>query len=215
VTEHGPVRLAGRRPSGVSRRRLVVVALAGLPPLALAVAGITHPGSLTPATAGYWRDLHVALLPVFPLLGLAPWLLVRDRGAALRWVTGLLGYTFAAFYGALDVLAGIGAGAEESNRAGDLAIGTLFHQADLLARVGVRAYLAATVLAAATAIGAAKPARLRVVAGAGAVLTVSAAVSFQHSHIFWPRGVVTMLGLAAGWVCLAWALTAPADGRTA
>lgn len=191
------------------------MALVGLPPLGLAAAGITHPGSLTPATAGYWRDLHVALLPVFPLLGLAPWLVVRDRGAVLRWVTGLLGYIFAAFYGALDVLAGIGAGAAETNRAGDLAIGTLFHQADLLARVGVRAYLAATVLAGAAAIGTAKPPPLRLVAVAGAVLTVSAAVSFQHSHIFWPRGVVTMLGLAAGWACLAWAVTATADGRTA
>jgi hypothetical protein len=201
--------LADRRAAaGAGRRRLATVALAALPPLTLAAAGITHPANLTPATGAYWRDLHIALLPVFPLLGLAPWLVVRGRGAVLRWLAGLLGYVFAAFYTALDVLAGIGAGAQETDAAGDRAVGILFHQADLLATVGVRAYLAAAVLAAAATIGTARPAALRLAAIAGAVLTVSAAVSFQHSHIFWPRGVLTMLVLAAGWACLAWPASA-------
>lgn len=36
----------------------------------------------------------------------------------------------------------------------------------------------------------------------GAVLTVAAAVSFLDSHIYWPRGVVTMVVLALGFLLL-------------
>ncbi len=37
----------------------------------------------------------------------------------------------------------------------------------------------------------------------GAALVVAAAVSFLNSHIYWPRGVVTMVCLGVGWAFLA------------
>jgi hypothetical protein len=203
----------------------VTVACVGVPPLALAIAGTTHPGSLTPASADSWRDLHVWLLPVFPLLGLGPWLVVHQLGPVLRWVTGLLGYVFAAFYTALDVLAGVGAGAAEASGTGELAVATLFHEADVLAAIGVRAYLVATVIAAAAAVLVVARAGRRTrrapavpwIAGlAAAAIVVGAAVSFVDSHIFWPRGVLTMAALAVGWSGLAWLTAgAPAAARSA
>jgi len=52
-------------------RRGQALAAAG-PGLALSVLGAFHPAQLTPATAAAWWQLHVVLLPVFPLLGAAP-----------------------------------------------------------------------------------------------------------------------------------------------
>jgi len=51
-------------------RRGQALAAAG-PGLALSVLGAFHPAQLTPATAAAWWQLHVVLLPVFPLLGAA------------------------------------------------------------------------------------------------------------------------------------------------
>jgi hypothetical protein len=174
-----------------------------LPPLALAIAGLFHPIYLTNASAMRWHDLHVVLLPVFPLLALGPWLLGRRHGRVLGAITGLLGYTFATFYTALDVLAGIGAGALQERRLGGTV--ALFGQADALARVGTWAYLGATVLAAVA--GCLVSRRRSVVALisclAGTVLVVAAAWTFRTSHIFWPRGVLAMLALAVGWAALA------------
>lgn len=191
-------------------RTAVVAAVVVVPPLLLAAASLVHPGALTAGTAARWRDLHVALLPVFPLLGLAPWLVARRAGRALSWLTAGLGYTYAAFYTALDVLAGIGAGTLRA-RVGDTpAIGALFTEANDLAAVGVWSLLAATVAAAVVALrrgGAALP---------GAVLVVVAATVFLDSHIFWPRGGLAMLALATGWALILWATrsTAPlAAGR--
>ena len=65
---------------------------------------------LTAQSAEYWRNLHIGILPIFPLLGFAPWLVVRGRDATLSWIVGVLGFLYAAFYTGLDVLAGIGAG---------------------------------------------------------------------------------------------------------
>ena len=39
----------------------------------------------------------------------------------------------------------------------------------------------------------------------GTVVLAVAGWSFVDSHIFWPRGVVTMLGFAAGFGLLSWA----------
>jgi hypothetical protein len=68
------------------------VVLVALPGLALAGAGIGHPGYLDASTAQMRWPVHVALLPVFPLLGaVGTWssllatvvtggLLIRRRG---------------------------------------------------------------------------------------------------------------------------------------
>ena len=69
----------------------------------------------------------------------------------------------------------------------------------------VPAGLTAIVLASALVI---RHAGLRALPGA--VIAVIAAVSFVDSHIFFPRGVITMLGLAIGWTWLALASSGPA-----
>lgn len=142
----------------------------------------------------------MALLPVFPLLGLAPWLVARHAGRALSWLTALLGYTYAVFYTALDVLAGIGTGAVR-DRVGDTpAIAVLFVQANDLATVGVWSLLVATVTAAVVALRRGGAAALP-----GAALVIAGATVFLDSHIYWPRGGLAMLALAAGWALIAWA----------
>src|SRR6186713_1678765 len=94
-----------RRPSTID-----LLLVAG-PPLLLAGLGLAHPMDLTADSAGRWRDLHTVLLPIFPLLALGPWLIVRAEHWSVRWLVGLLGFVYAVFYTALDVLAGIAAGA--------------------------------------------------------------------------------------------------------
>ena len=58
--------------------RAVRLAAVTLPPLVLAVAGATHPMDLTAATAHHWLVMHVLLVPVFPLLGVAVWVLLVE-----------------------------------------------------------------------------------------------------------------------------------------
>ncbi len=70
----------------------------------------------------------------------------------------------------------------------------LFATGNALSLVGVWAYLAATVLAAAVAL-----LRSGLRALPGATVVVAASWSFLGSHVYWPFGVLTMLGLALGW----------------
>jgi hypothetical protein len=182
-------------PSSRSRTAAVLVAVA-LPPLALAAAGLSHPSSLTDATAMHWRDMHIALLPVFPLLAIAPILLTRRHDRRLGILAVVLGFAYAVCYQALDILAGIAAGALEME--GGQGVITMYALADGIVVTGVWAYVAATVLASALVI---RHAGWRALPGAA--IAVVAAVSFVDSHIFFPRGVITMLGLAIGWTWLA------------
>ena len=181
-------------------RTLLLLAVAG-PPLLLAGLGLAHPAHLTGGTADAWKDLHVVLLPVFPLLALAPWLLTRGEHRAVRWAAIGLGYAYAVLYTALDVLAGIGAGALQQAGAVDQKR-FLFAEGNDLADFGVWAYLLSASLAAAVALR-----RSRLAALPGAVLVVAGAVSFLDSHVYWPRGGLTMVVLAVGWAALA--VTAP------
>ncbi|AJW80541.1 membrane protein [Clavibacter michiganensis subsp. insidiosus] len=167
-----------------------------LPPLALAAAGLSHPSSLTDDTAMHWRDLHIALLPVFPLLAIAPILLTRRHDRRLGILAVVLGFAYAVCYQALDILAGIAAGALKLE--GGQGVTTMYALADGIVVTGVWSYVAVTVLASALVI---RHAGLRALPGA--VIAVIAAVSFVDSHIFFPRGVITMLGLAIGWTWLA------------
>ena len=178
-----------------------LLAAVALPPLVLGALGLTHPEDLTDSTAQYWRDIHIVLLPLFPLLALAPWLIVRGESRGLGWLAAALGVVYALFYSALDVLAGIGAGALQLDGAAS-STGILFREGNALADFGVYAYLAATVLAAVVALRVAGLAALL-----GAVLIVPGAVVFLGSHIYWPDGVLTMLALAVGWTALAVAVT--------
>ena len=86
------------------------VAGIALGPLLLAVIGVTHPHQLNPDTAGYWKNMHIGLLVVFPLLGINIWWLLRGLHHPVAWTARGLALVYAGFYGALDVLAGIATG---------------------------------------------------------------------------------------------------------
>lgn len=178
-------------------RRVVLLALAvAVPPLVLAAVGLTHPTDLDSDSAAYWRDLHIGILPVFPLLGFAPWIVVRGHARWLSWTAGILGFVYAAFYTSLDVLAGIGAGGLE--HAGmHTATGVVFDLADALGLVGSVAFVAACVLAGGFAV------RMRGLAALpGALLVAAGSLLFLYRHIFFPVGVAGQLCLAVGWVLL-------------
>ena len=179
-----------------------------LPGVVLALVGLTHPHHLTVDTAGQWWRMHVVLLPLFPLLGLALAALVRGRRDPLSWLVRLGAYAFATGYGALDLLAGVATGyvIDPAVTAGDGpapdAVPRLFAIGNDLGTVGGWAFLGAAVLVAADAVR-----RLGLRAVPPGVLLVLASVSFLDSHIYRWRGVVTVLliGLATGW--LSWVAT--------
>lgn len=178
---------------GTHRAHPWVLTAAVAPPLLLAGLGLLHPHELDDGTAARWTGLHLVLLPVFPLLALAPWLVARRGSRVAGGAALLLGFVFAVFYTALDLLAGVATGVlQQAGETGG--IRALFRTGNALSLVGVYAYLGATVLAAGVALR-----RARLSAVPGAVVVVLAAVSFLGSHVYWPAGVVTMLALAVGW----------------
>ena len=87
------------------------------PPLVLAAVGLTHPHHLTADSAEWWTTMHILLVPVFPLLGMALWLLLRAETGVLAWLARVAAFSYAVFYGALDAIAGIGTGALVRNGA--------------------------------------------------------------------------------------------------
>lgn len=199
-------------------RTLRTVALVALAPVLLAVAGLFHPHHLTTATADRWAVLHILLLPVFPLVtaGFLIPLWGRPRAdvagiaTVVAWASA---FVYATFYTGLDAVAGIAAGtvgrhAAEGTDLGPLVV-PLYDTGDRLGYVGAYAFLAAT-LAASVALFI----RYGVRTVPGTVILLVAGYSFIHSHIFWPRGVVTMLGFAVGFGLLGWAATTGPTRRT-
>lgn len=179
------------------RRGLVAPLVgAGLPALALAAIGTTHPTDLTMSTAGYWRDLHIVTLVIFPLLGLGPWLVVRGLTRVLVAPVVVLCFGYAAFYTALDVLSGIGAGSEEHAMHAD-ATSTLFAMGSRLGDIGSWCLIAACAI---TGIVAALRWTWRT--APFAVVALIGSVIFLLRHIYFPVGVIGQLCLAVGWVGL-------------
>ena len=191
-----------------ARSALIYVTVA-LPPLVLAAVGVTHPMHLTASSADYWRDLHIAILPIFPLLGFAPWLVARSAGTVVAWVVGVLGFVYAAFYTALDVLAGIGAGGLKLDGMG-MATGTMFGLGSNLGEVGSVAFITATAIASATAV-----VRFRAAAVAPSLLVLTGAVLFLQAHIYFPVGVIGQLCLALGWAWLYFVVERATHAQTA
>jgi hypothetical protein len=194
----------------MTRRRLGLLIAVAVPPLVLAIFGITHPLHLTAAAAEYWRNLHIATLPVFPLLGFAPWLLVRrltisfstGQRRTLVWLAGILGFIYGVFYAGLDVLAGIGAGGLKLDGMGMASgIGTLYDLGRFTGTIGAVALIADVLLVGILAI-------LRLGAGAipGAVLVFIGSVCLYQDHIFLPWGVIGQFAIAVGWVVMVFAL---------
>jgi len=173
--------------------RTVLLYLAVLvPPLGLAIVGITHPEHLTASSAEYWRNLHIALLPVFPLLAFGPWLVVRGYDRFLTWVVGILGFVYAAFYTGLDVLAGIGAGGLKLDDMG-MATGTLFGLGRDIGFVGSVAFVAACGITALASFR-----RAGLLAAPGGIVLIVGSFLFLNDHIYFPLGVLGQLCIALG-----------------
>jgi hypothetical protein len=195
-----------------------VVVVAG-PAVVLAGLGLTHPQDLTATSAPWWTTLHVLLLPLFPLLALSLWLLLRGLPGPAAWAARIAAYGYAAFYTALDVLAGIAAGeltqlnAERGLQADTVEVGRMFAVGNDLGEIGVWCFWLACAATALAVVG-----RVGRNALPGAVVLVAAAAVFAAGgvHIYWPWGVGTMLALAAGLGLLAAVLPdpQPRDGQT-
>jgi len=185
--------------------------LFALPGVALAVVGVTHPAELTYDTSAHWTFMHVVGLLVFPLVGLALTGLVWRRRDPLAVVVVVASYLYAAFYTALDVIAGIAAGfvtyqaGPDALRPGEVV--DLFDIGNQLGELGVWAFLIACVLVAVDQVW-----RHRLSALVPALLLVAAGVSFLDSHIYPWLGVVTVLviGVVTGWFA---ALSGPGRSR--
>lgn len=164
------------------------------PGLQLAVAGLFHPRALAQSTAPLWWQLHVVLLPLFPLLAVVLWLLLRGEHGPVAWAARIAAYGYAAFYTALDVLAGIGAGyLVDREQGGSQEANDLRALGNDLGMIGSWAFLLAAVLTAVELVRRDGRAALP-----GAVLLSAGAAWFLHGHIYWPVGGLAMLGVAAG-----------------
>ena len=185
--------------------RWSTVVVVALPGLVLAGFGLIHPGHLDVDTARAWWTLHVWLVPVFPLISAAIWVLLRGERGLMAGGARTAAYGFATFYTGLDVLAGIGAGlVTDELHSGSPAVPALFLVGDRLGHAGVFCLLAAAVLTGVVLVK-----RDGVRALPGTVVLAASCYPFLVAHIFAPLGVVAMLGNAAGCALLA-AAAAPA-----
>ena len=191
----------GQPPSygpGVPRPRTLLPLLVALPALLLAGLGLLHPVFLTPETAERWRLLHLGLLPVFPLLAVSVWVLLRAERGPAAWGARVLAAAYAVLYGALDAIAGVGAAHQvlRTERRGDPRppIEDLYDVADPLGALGVVALAAALLL---TGLVLWLRGR-RLLAPAGALVSTAGCWFFLQHHVFPPRGVVALVLVAAG-----------------
>jgi hypothetical protein len=182
-------------------RKIAAVVIA---PLVLAGFGLIHPGGLRPSTAEAWAELHIWLIPVWPLLALG--LIVplwgrpkRDAVGVATVVTWISAFGYATFYTGLDAVAGSAAGTAE-HHGGALrrtVVSPLFQIGGTLGETGVIC-LGVAVLAASVGLFI----RHGVYVLPGTAMLLVSCWSFYDSHIFMPRGVITMLGFAAGFTLL-------------
>lgn len=184
-----------------TRSRIRLVALVTLPTLLVLLVGVTHPQRLTEQSAEWWQNLHIVLLPIFPLMGLAPWLVARDLDRRLGWLAAIGGYAFATCYTALDVLAGIGGGAMVLGGQSD-ATGPLFRIANQVAVFGVYGLLFGTLIASIAAV-----IRGRLLALPGAALALVGSYLISTEHIVAPLGTLALALVAVGYGILAVAVT--------
>jgi len=182
-------------------------------PVLLAIAGLFHPMDLTVDTAETWRTLHLALLPLFPLLAAGPLLLLRGITGPVAAVARLAAYLYAIGYTALDAIAGVAAGTVattlpegEEFETVEPQLHGLFDIGNLLGIAGAAAFL---LCAAATSVALVQ--RYGRPAIAGGVVFVLGSVPFLFSHIYWPVGGVTLLVMAVGLGLLAWARSSNAS----
>lgn len=172
--------------------------LVALPALAVAAAGLTHPVLLTSDTAQRWQLAHLVLLPLFPLVGAMVWVVLRGERGPAAWGARLLAAAYAVLYSALDSIAGIGAPQQviRTTERGDPPppIGDLYEIGDVLGGLGVYALGAAGLLAGLVLFLRSRSP----LAPIGAVVLAAACYPFLTDHVFPPRGVLALVGVALG-----------------
>ena len=164
-----------------------------LPPLVVMGFALHHAPQLTVESAAHWQQMHTYLMPMFPLLALGPWLVARAVDRTTSWIVAVPAYTYAVFYTALDIVAGVIGGAIKDAEAGGL--GIVFPIASDFEQIGGVAF----VLACALAAGVAMQATGWVQGALPALAVVIGAIALWQHHIFRPWGVVAMILLAVGW----------------
>lgn len=174
-------------------RRWLTIAAVTAPGLILAGIGLSHPDRLNLQTAQWWTTMHIILVPLFPLLGVSVWVLLRRDQTPLGWAGRAAAVVYAVFYGTLDAVSGIAAGTVML-QTGEVA-GDLFDIGRVFGRIGALMLFAAII----AALGSAWRAGVR---GwqffASAVVLMVSGYFFTLSHIYPPFGVASMVGLAAG-----------------
>lgn len=183
-----------------SRLRLVLIV--SVPAVVIALIGLLHPHHLTAETAARWQTMHIVLIPIFPLIGLGPWLIARRTSRPLGIVAAIGGYGFATFYTSLDLLAGVAAGTLQLAGITDGKT-PVYEVARALGMVGVISLVLGCV---ATTVAVFIEARFRAIPGG--VLAVVGAALVQPGHIYPGLGTAALVILACGLALLAVTVTA-------
>jgi hypothetical protein len=189
--------------------RWTILLAVTVPPLVLAAIGLTHPQDLTPETAEWWTTMHILLVPLFPLLGVAQWILVRGLRDVLSWAVRVFAFLYISFYAVVDAVAGIGTGTlvrhgvatgsgHDGHAGRDPVLGWLFGIGNEVGTYGGWAFLIGNVLLTVVAWR-----RWGLRALPGGLILVAAGYVFLGAHIYWPVGVLSMLGTALGFGLLA------------
>ena len=181
----------------MSKRRLFLILCASLPAVVVGAIGLLHPHHLDAGSAAVWRTMHIVLIPLFPLIGVAPWLIARRVDRRLGWLAAVGGYGFATFYTALDLIAGVAAGTVQLAGIPE-AKGPLYDIARTFGLIGVVSLAFACLVA-----GVAVVIRRRLSAVPGAALSLAGAILVQPGHIYPGTGTLAMGLLAAGFALLA------------
>ena len=190
-----------------------MVGAVAVSPLVLAGVGLSHPTLLTTGSAAWWTTMHLVLLPLFPLLGVAVWILLRHDRTAVGWGGRVAAVVYTAFYGGLDAVSGIAAGTVVQTGADPKSelVASLFSAGRPLGQIGAYAFFVAVILVLASAWRSGSRGWL-FYAAAGVALV--SAYLFTAGHIYWPKGVVAMLGLAAAFAVIEFVRRErPAPGR--
>ena len=180
-------------------KRWLAIAAVAMPALALSAIGLAHPTLLNAGSAEWWTTLHLLLVPAFPLLAVSVWVLLRNDRTTAGWAGRIAATTYVVFYTALDALSGIATGT--AVRAGEPVdsevISALFAAGNLLGHVGGYAFFVAVILVLGSAWR--RGARGWTLYTAAPILLV-AGFLFTTSHIYWPKGGLTMIAFAVGFV---------------
>jgi hypothetical protein len=187
--------------AGVTVKRSLAIAAVAAPPLILLGVGLTHPAHLSVSSAPWWTTMHLLLVPLFPLLAVSVWVLLRRDHSVLAWVGRVGAVSFGVFYGTLDALSGVATGivtqAEASTTGA--AVAGLFATGKVFAYIGGYSLLAA--------VGALVVDRWLVgertwYFWVGAVLALGGAGLIARFHIYFPWGTAVLLALTIGFALL-------------